>query len=72
MGIWKQRIDESWLKCTGSSGFRIINTLGGTEGSATAISLKHTKIDTTTPIVDRFLIFLVCSRHHYTIKRKTL
>ena len=55
MGIWKQRIDESWLKCTGSSGFRIINTLGGTEGSATAISLKHTKIDTTTPIVDRFL-----------------
>lgn len=57
MGIWKQRIDESWLKCTGSSGFRIINTLGGTnpEGRATAISLKHTKIDANTPIVDRFL-----------------
>lgn len=57
MGIWKQRIDESWLKCTGSSGFRIINTLGGAspEGKATAISLKHTKIDTTTTIVDRFL-----------------
>ena len=59
MGIWKQRIDESWLKCSGSSGFRIINTLGGAnpEGKATAISLKHTKIDTTLPTttVDRFL-----------------
>ena len=58
MGIWKQRIDESWLKCSGS-GFRIINTLGGAnpEGKATAISLKHTKIDTTLPTttVDRFL-----------------
>jgi subtilisin-like proprotein convertase family protein len=57
MGIWKQRIDESWLKCTGSSGFRIINALGGSSpgGTASAISLKHTKIDTTTNNVLRFL-----------------
>lgn len=57
MGIWKQRIDESWLKCSGSSGFRIINAFGGSspEGKATAISLKHTKIDGTTVDVNRFL-----------------
>ena len=45
MGIWKQRIDESWLR---GSGFRIINVAGGsgdTSGIATAITLKHTKID---------------------------
>ena len=51
MGIWKQRIDESWLKCTGSNNFRIINMKGGTDpsGRATAISLKHSKIDATQP-----------------------
>ena len=51
MGIWKQRIDESWLKCTGQANFRIINMKGGTDpsGKATAISLKHSKIDATSP-----------------------
>jgi subtilisin-like proprotein convertase family protein len=43
MGIWKQRIDESWLKA--SLGFRIININGLTDRVATAISLKHQKID---------------------------
>ena len=56
MGIWKQRIDESWLK---GSNFRIINVRGGsgdTSGQATAISLKHTKIDSTRLISNpRFL-----------------
>lgn len=58
MGIWKQRIDESWLKCSGSSSFKIINIMGGagdTSGEATAVSLKHTKIDTTKNSVQRFL-----------------
>ena len=48
MGIWKQRIDESWLKCSGNATFRIINVRGGsgdTSKQATAISLKHSKID---------------------------
>lgn len=51
MGIWKQRIDESWLKCSGNSSFRVINALGGsgdTSVKATAISLKHIKIDSDT------------------------
>ena len=43
MGIWKQRIDESWLKA--SLKFRIINIDGVTSRLATAISLKHQKID---------------------------
>ena len=50
MGIWKQRIDESWLKCMGkNSGFKIINASGGTYPSkvGTALSLKHIKIDKT-------------------------
>ena len=48
MGIWKQRIDESWLKCMGkNSGFKIINASGGTYPSkvGTALSLKHIKIE---------------------------
>jgi subtilisin-like proprotein convertase family protein len=48
MGIWKQRIDESWLKCSGKSKFRVINALGGDSVEATAISLKHVKIDSDT------------------------
>jgi subtilisin-like proprotein convertase family protein len=57
MGIWKQRIDESWLRCSSTSGFRVINTLGGVDSSkvVTAISLKHTKIDTTTVNPFRFV-----------------
>jgi hypothetical protein len=51
MGIWKQRIDESWLKCSGNSSFKVINALGGSGDTwvkATAISLKHVKIDSDT------------------------
>ena len=58
MGIWKQRIDESWLKCSGNSSFRIINALGGsgdTSVKATAISLKHIKIDSAVGITQRVL-----------------
>ena len=53
MGIWKQRIDESWLKCTGNFSFKIINAKGGTldpSEKAIAISLKHSKIDSNLPI----------------------
>ena len=52
MGIWKQRIDESWLKCSGNTTFRVINVRGGagdTSVTTTAISLKHSKIDNQTP-----------------------
>ena len=52
MGIWKQRIDESWLKCSGNTTFRVINVRGGagdTSGTTTAISLKHSKIDNQSP-----------------------
>ena len=51
MGIWKQRIDESWLKCQHK--FRIVNAKGGTSPSAdaTAISLKHNKIDESTFLI---------------------
>ncbi len=47
MGIWKQRIDESWLQ---GSNFNVINVRGGSSdmSSVTAISLKHIKIDSTT------------------------
>ena len=58
MGIWKQRIDESWLKCSGNSSFRVINALGGsgdTSVKATAISLKHIKIDSAVGIIQRVL-----------------
>jgi subtilisin-like proprotein convertase family protein len=58
MGIWKQRIDESWLKCSGESSFKIINVKGGTgetSGNAIAISLKHSKIDSTTVSIKKFL-----------------
>lgn len=50
MGIWKQRIDESWLKCSGNTAFKVINANGGSSPSAnvTAISLKHNKIDSST------------------------
>ena len=58
MGIWKQRIDESWLKCSGKSSFKVINVDGstynhpddspGTWAKVTAISLKHSKIDSDT------------------------
>ena len=50
MGIWKQRIDESWLKCAGNFSFKIINAKGGSvdpSKKAIAISLKHNKIDST-------------------------
>lgn len=57
MGIWKQRIDESWLKCSGSVKFKIINAVGGSQPSreVTAISLKHSKIDSTTSNAQRAL-----------------
>ena len=47
MGIWKQRIDESWLR---GSNYRVINANGGADINvasvqATAITLKHSKID---------------------------
>ena len=45
MGIWKQRIDQSWLK---STTFRIVNAIGGTldpSKNAIALSLKHYEID---------------------------
>ena len=58
MGIWKQRIDESWLKCSGTAAFKIINVRGGagdTSKQATAISLKHTKIDSNTGTVYSYI-----------------
>jgi len=57
MGIWKQRIDESWLKCSGTTAFKVINANGGTSPSAnvTAISLKHNKIDSNTGTIYKYL-----------------
>ena len=64
MGIWKQRIDESWLKCSGSSSFKIINVDGSNQGGnnetwtkATAISLKHTKIDSLIGSISNPVVF---------------
>jgi len=47
MGIWRQRIEGSWLKCTGNNRFRIINLKGGTtmDNFITAVSLKHSAVD---------------------------
>ena len=48
MGIWRQRIEGSWLKCTGDVKFSILN-LNGNSTSAdnliTAVALKHAAID---------------------------
>jgi len=46
MGIWKQRIEGSWVRCTGDQKFSISNLNGSAkEKAAVAISLKHKAID---------------------------
>lgn len=47
MGIWRQRIEGSWLKTTGSNKFRIVNLNGGStmNNFATVVTLKHKSID---------------------------
>ena len=47
MGIWRQRIEGTWLKCTGTKKFRIMNLKGGyqMDDFITGISLKHKSID---------------------------
>jgi subtilisin-like proprotein convertase family protein len=57
MGIWRQRIEGSWLKCnartittngtTVKDGFRIVNLNGGStmNSFATVVTLKHKSID---------------------------
>jgi len=47
MGIWRQRIEGTWLRCTGLKKFRIMNLNGGTtmDDEITVVSLKHKYID---------------------------
>ena len=46
MGIWKQRIEGSWVRCSGNQRFSISNLSGSPkEKAAVAISLKHKSID---------------------------
>ena len=46
MGIWKQRIEGSWLRCSGSNLFSISNLRGAPAPlMAVAISLKHKAIE---------------------------
>lgn len=48
MGIWKQRIEGSWVRCSGDRKFNLVNLRGNGNPSsqvATAISLKHLAID---------------------------
>jgi subtilisin-like proprotein convertase family protein len=46
MGIWKQRIEGSWVRCNGGQNFSIANLNGSPkEKVVTAISLKHKSID---------------------------
>ena len=46
MGIWKQRIDGSWIRCTGANKLNIVS-LNGEPGvsKGVAMSLKHKAID---------------------------
>jgi len=47
MGIWRQRIEGSWLKCTTDVKFKImnLNTAAISNDVVTAVSLKHMSID---------------------------
>lgn len=50
MGIWRQRIEGSWLKCTGDVKFSILNlnlnsNANVADNLITAVALKHAAID---------------------------
>jgi hypothetical protein len=47
MGIWRQRIEGTWLKCTSEVKFKImnLNTAAISSDVVTAVSLKHAEID---------------------------
>ena len=47
MGIWRQRIEGSWLRCLNNYKFRIINLKGGNlmNDFINVVSLKHESID---------------------------
>ena len=47
MGIWRQRIEGTWLKCTSEVKFKImnLNTAAMSSDFVTAVSLKHASID---------------------------
>lgn len=46
MGIWKQRIEGTWVRCSGESSFNIVSiNAAPLQRGAVAMSLKHRSID---------------------------